>query len=191
MTRLHTNTIACAVLLGSVWFVLACTRPSAAPSGSASGATDVPGSHTSAVSSTSESVTSHEVQTIEPPVGNDDPRGAGVQPNYDEEARALRERVARHLPHPLPERAQACNQMLTTVIEHYRRTERKVDASHDPAAVLQQTRTDEVARCMRETSPAAAACVTAAIGREREEFAWLLDLCSRAFPNDAPPANEH
>ncbi|HWB78407.1 MAG TPA: hypothetical protein VG755_25755 [Nannocystaceae bacterium] len=111
-------------------------------------------------------------------VGNPS-RGLGDQPDYDREARALRERIAPRLPDPLPSAHDACAAMLTAAVELYVVTE--VDATEQRAA-LRATHDADLRACEAETSPAAASCVQLLLDDQGGEWPWLLDQCSRAFP---------
>ena len=111
-------------------------------------------------------------------VGN---QAAGIeqQPNYDREAKQIREAVKDRLPDPLPSPAAACVAMYDAAIASYARTE---GSTSPPVRTLEKTRRDGLASCEAETSPAAAACVAVLAAQDGGEFPWLLDQCSRAFP---------
>lgn len=114
---------------------------------------------------------------------NNDARGAGVQPDYDGEARLLREQVLPRLPGPLaPDRRAACTAMLDAVTAFYADIERDAAPRAQLLADLQTSRTADLATCERETSVRAASCVTLRLADRDAEFPWLLDQCSRAFP---------
>lgn len=107
-------------------------------------------------------------------------KGVEAQPDYDAEAEQIRQRVEGLLPSPLPSAKAACNTMFDAAISSYRRADGDGARS---VALLEATRTDDQAACEAETSAAAAACVAVLITRDGDEFAWLLDQCSRAFPS--------
>lgn len=115
--------------------------------------------------------------------GNNDPRGAGMQPDYDGEAALLREQIGPRLPAPLPaDRRSACAAMLDAAEAFY------ADIEAEPArarllAELQATRAAEQDACERETSVRAACCVRLRLGDRDAELPWLLDQCTRAFPD--------
>lgn len=117
-----------------------------------------------------------------PPAGrtaNNDARGFANQPDYDGEAALLKEQVAPRLPDPLPtDRKQACADMFAAADALYR----DIDASGGALRLLQSTRAADQSACERETSPRAAACVTVLLADRNAELPWLLDQCSRAFP---------
>jgi hypothetical protein len=121
-------------------------------------------------------------------VGNDDPRGVDDQPNWDQQASELKQRVDPRLPSPLPTDKQAvCAAMLDEVVAFYKSVEAEREHS-ERAAELEQTRERDLAACVKETSIAAALCVTTLLGDRDSEFPWLLDQCSRAYPNEGEPA---
>lgn len=114
---------------------------------------------------------------------NNDVRGAGVQPDYDGEAALLREQVRPRLPDPLPaDRRAACTAMLAAAAAFYADIEADEAARARVLADLNATRDADLARCERETSVRAAACVTARLADRDAEYPWLLDQCTRAFP---------
>lgn len=118
-------------------------------------------------------------------VGNNDPRGVDDQPNWDQQASELKQRVDPRLPNPLPtDRRAACTAMLDEVTAFYKSVEVEPQRS-ERAAELEQTRARDLDACVRETSIAAAMCVKVLIGDRDSEFPWLLDQCSRAYPSDA------
>jgi len=117
------------------------------------------------------------------PVANDDPRGVRDQPDYDAEAARLREQVRPRLPDPLPTDArQACLRMLDAAEAFYSEVEQDEKARQQTIEWLRASREEDLQACVAETSPAAAACVTALLGDRDTELPWLLDQCSRAFP---------
>lgn len=111
-------------------------------------------------------------------VGNPS-RGLGEQPDYDGEARALRDRIAPRLPDPLPSARDACSAMLGAAVELYVATEQDATAQR---ATLRATRDADLRACEQHTSPAAASCVRLLLDEHAGEWPWLLDQCSRAFP---------
>lgn len=118
-------------------------------------------------------------------VGNNDPRGVDDQPDWDQQARELRQRVDSRLPHPLPSDHRAvCEAMLDEALAFYMAVETDPDRRADRMGDLQDTRDADVEGCLRETSVAAAACVTVLLGDRDSEFPWLLDQCSRAYPGE-------
>lgn len=106
-------------------------------------------------------------------------RGLDAQPDYDEQARALRTDVLPRLPDPLPDGKTACAQMLSAVAEFYALTEGEAAPQLE---VLRATHAAELATCTTETSASAAACVALLAREQAGEYPWLLDQCSRAFP---------
>jgi hypothetical protein len=114
---------------------------------------------------------------------NNDARGAGSQPDYDGEAAILRDVVAPRLPDPLPEPRAACTAMLDAAAVFYGSVARDSAARTKQLADLKATRTIDQTRCEQETSPRAAACVAVRLAERDAEFPWLLDQCTRAFPD--------
>jgi hypothetical protein len=118
-----------------------------------------------------------------PPAGrtaNNDARGFANQPDYDGEAAALKSAVLSRLPDPLPaDRKQACAGMFAAADALYR----DIDPAGTALKLLQASRVADQSACERETSPRAAACVTVLLGDRNAELPWLLDQCSRAFPD--------
>ncbi len=126
------------------------------------------------------------------PVGNDDPRGAGRQPDYDGEARALRDAMLARLPDPLERKVErVCTTMLAAVSRFYRETES--DTRHRGLALgrVAATHVDDLAACVATTSTEAAACVTVLLAEKNAEFPWLLDQCMRAFPRETSANGPH
>jgi len=114
---------------------------------------------------------------------NHDARGAGVQPDYDGEAALLREQMLPRLPDPLPaDRRAACTAMLDAAAAFYAAIEAEQAPRDQLLAALAATRDAERLACERETSVRAAACVQLRLGDRDAELPWLLDQCSRAFP---------
>ncbi|MCX4241722.1 hypothetical protein [Paraliomyxa miuraensis] len=111
-------------------------------------------------------------------------RGIEAMPDYDAEARHLRARVVRQLPEPLPSPKAACVSMLDGARQYYVDTEGEESSA---VRTMEATRTADLAACVDETSPAAAACVAVLMGRNEGEFPWVLDQCSRAFPQPDRP----
>ncbi|MCA9705031.1 MAG: hypothetical protein KDK70_04165 [Myxococcales bacterium] len=109
-------------------------------------------------------------------------RGIDAIPDYDEQAQALRARVERRLPDPLPSARAACVSMLDAARQFYVDTE----GEDSPAvATMNATRNDDLAACVEQTAPAAASCVAVLMAKSEGEFPWVLDQCSRAFPRDS------
>ncbi|MFO7565954.1 MAG: CapA family protein [Enhygromyxa sp.] len=116
-------------------------------------------------------------------VGNDDPRGVEDQPNWDQQAAELRRRVDPRMPKALPsDKRAACTQMLDEVEVFYRSVE-SGEQREQRIAELADTRERDLEGCVRETSVAAAVCVTILLRERDSEFPWLLDQCSRAYPS--------
>jgi hypothetical protein len=116
-------------------------------------------------------------------VGNNDPRGVDDQPDWDRQARELKQRVDPRLPSELPTDPRvACEAMLAEVATFYISVEADPDQRAARMAQLQQTRERDLAACTRDTSVAAAVCVTLLLKDRDSEFPWLLDQCSRAYP---------
>lgn len=117
-----------------------------------------------------------------PPAGrtaNNDARGFANQPDYDGEAALLKGQVTPRLPDPLPtDRKQACAAMFAAADALYR----DIDPAGAALKLLQASRAADQSACERETSPRAAACVTVLLADRTAELPWLLDQCSRAFP---------
>jgi len=115
---------------------------------------------------------------------NNDARSAGVQPDYDGEAVLLREQVLPRLPDPLPaDRRSACTAMLDAAATFYGEIEAEAAPRAQLQAELKATREAELLACERETSVRAASCVRLRLGDRDAELPWLLDQCSRAFPD--------
>jgi hypothetical protein len=118
-------------------------------------------------------------------VGNDDPRGADDQPDWNREALELKQRVDPRMPATLPTDKQAvCEAMLDEAAAFYVSLEREPERRELRRAQLAETRGRDLDGCIRETSIAAAVCVTILLGDRDSEFPWLLDQCSRAYPSD-------
>ncbi len=114
---------------------------------------------------------------------NNDARGAGVQPDYDGEAVLLREQMLPRLQGPLPaDRRSACTAMLDAAATFYSTIEADPAARAQLLADLKATRDSELLACERETSVRAASCVQLRLADRDAELPWLLDQCSRAFP---------
>lgn len=122
-----------------------------------------------------------------PPPGrtaNNDARGFANQPNYDAEASLLKEQVGPRLPATLPKTRQlACEAMFAAADELYGGIDPDPGSRDRTLAALQATRAADLAACARETSQRAAACVTVRLGDRDAELPWLIDQCSRAFPD--------
>lgn len=121
-----------------------------------------------------------------PPAGrtaNNDARGFANQPDYDGEAALLKEQVSRRLPDPLPaDRKAACAAMFAAADALYREIDPDEGSRERTLKALQASRAADLAACERETSVRAAACVTVRLADRDAELPWLLDQCSRAFP---------
>lgn len=124
--------------------------------------------------------------TMQGRVANDDPGSADDQPNWDQQARELKQRVDPRMPETLPtDKDEVCRGMLRAASEFYVAVETDPEQRARALAELQQTHEADLAGCLRETSVAAATCVTILLGDRDSEFPWLLDQCSRAYPNEA------
>lgn len=124
--------------------------------------------------------------TMQARVANDDPGSADDQPNWDQQARELKQRVDPRMPETLPtDKDKVCRDMLAAASEFYVAVETDPKQRERALSELQQTFEADLAGCKRETSIAAATCVTILLGDRDSEFPWLLDQCSRAYPNDA------
>jgi hypothetical protein len=114
---------------------------------------------------------------------NNDARGAGMQPDYAGEAEALRQQIAPRLPEPLPaERRTACAAMLDAAASFYGDIESEPAARTQLLADLATTRTADLAQCEQTTSVRAATCVQLRLADRDAELPWLIDQCTRAFP---------
>lgn len=129
---------------------------------------------------------SPEAARPSPPAGrtaNEDRRGFASQPDYDAEAALLKEQVTPRLPATLPkDRKAACAAMWAAADGLYAEIEPDAGSRESTLKALQATRAADMAACERETSVRAAACVTVLLGDRNAELPWLLDQCSRAFP---------
>lgn len=115
---------------------------------------------------------------------NNDARGAGVQPDYDGEAALLREQIAPRLPDPLPsDRRAACTAMLDAAATFYGTIESEPAPRTQLLADVQSTRAADLAACEKETSVRAATCVQLRLADRDTELPWLIDQCTRAFPD--------
>ncbi|PRQ08648.1 CapA family protein [Enhygromyxa salina] len=118
-------------------------------------------------------------------VGNNDPRGVDDQPDWDRQARELKQRVDPRMPNELPADARtACEAMLGEAATFYISVEGDPEQRAARMAQMQQTRERDLEGCIRDTSVAAAVCVTLLLKDRDSEFPWLLDQCSRAYPKD-------
>jgi hypothetical protein len=121
-----------------------------------------------------------------PPAGrtaNEDRRGFASQPDYDAEATLLKEQVTPRLPATLArDRKTACAAMWAAADLFYSEIEPDEQSRAQTWKLLQATRAADLAACERETSVRAAECVTVLLGDRNAELPWLLDQCSRAFP---------
>ncbi len=116
-------------------------------------------------------------------VGNRDEGGVAGQPDWDAMAAELRTEVEPRLPDPLPaSTAIACGAMLDAAVSFYESTEPNTPHRKRRRAELAATREADEKACVAHTSIKAAACVTVLLGDRSSEFPWLLDQCSRAFP---------
>lgn len=121
---------------------------------------------------------------------NNDARGAGMQPDYNGEAEALRQQITPRLPEPLPgDRRAACTAMLDATVAFYSDIEPDPAARAQLLADLQATRVTDLSHCEQTTSVRAATCVQLRLADRDAEFPWLLDQCTRAFP-DAPVSKD-
>ncbi len=119
-------------------------------------------------------------------VGNNDPRGVDDQPDWDQQATELKQRVEPRMPSPLPTDKQAvCEAMLDEALAFYKSVEGDEAQRNARVAQLEQTRARDLEGCMSETSIAAAVCVKILLGDRDSELPWVLDQCSRAYPIDA------
>lgn len=124
--------------------------------------------------------------TMQARVANNDPGGVDDQPDWDQQARELKQRVDSRMPETLPTDKQAtCAAMLQAASDFYVAVETDAEQRQHQLAQLTQTHDADLEGCIRETSIAAAVCVTILLGDRDSEFPWLLDQCSRAYPNDA------
>jgi hypothetical protein len=122
---------------------------------------------------------------IDSRVGNDDPRGVDDQPDWNRQARELKQRVDPRMPGELPtDKRAACEAMLDEATAFYMAVEGNPEQRADRMAQLQQTRERDLEGCIRETSIAAAVCVTILLHDRDSEFPWLLDQCTRAYPQE-------
>jgi hypothetical protein len=104
-------------------------------------------------------------------------------PDWDALARDLRVRVDPRLPNPLPTDLEAaCARMLDEALAFYVETEINPEHQRRLRAQMASTRDADFEACVKETSVAAATCVTILLGDRNAEFPWLLDQCSRAYP---------
>lgn len=144
---------------------LACTTPPSGPNPAAPPATSGPPSKRTSFTA------------------NNDARGAGSQPDYDGEAAALRNIIAPRLPTTLPDPRAACTAMLDAAAKFYDFTS-QADPTRDALlADLKSTRPTDQTRCEQDTNPRAATCVALRLADRDAEFPWLLDQCTRAFPD--------
>lgn len=158
--------LARAVALG-LGLGLACTTPETALTNPSTGAVDPP----------------PRASKTPPRTANPDRRGFDNQPDYDAEAAALREYVDPRLPTPIPsDPAAACAAMMAAADALYAAIETDPRRQEELQAALAASRDDDLAACARETSPRAAACVATLLADRSAELPWLLDQCSRAYP---------
>lgn len=132
-----------------------------------------------------------QVSTPSPPAtrtANNDARGAGMQPDYAGEAEALRQHITPRLPDPLPaDRRTACTAMLDAAVALYGDIEPIPAARAQLLADLASTRAADQAQCEQTTSVRAATCVQLRLADRDAELPWLLDQCTRAFPEEPVP----
>ena len=123
---------------------------------------------------------------IDSRVGNNDPRGVDDQPDWERQAVELKQRVDSRMPSELPtDKRAACEAMLDEALAFYIAVEGNADQRAERMAQLAaSTRQRDLAGCMRETSIAAAVCVTLLLRDRDSEFPWLLDQCTRAYPSE-------
>lgn len=122
---------------------------------------------------------------IDSRVGNNDPRGVDDQPDWERQARELKQRVDSRMPSTLPtDKRAACEAMLDEALSFYIAVETDADQRAERMAQMQQTRERDLEGCIRETSIAAAVCVTLLLRDRDSEFPWLLDQCTRAYPSE-------
>src|SRR5690606_26392024 len=76
-----------------------------------------------------------------------------------------------------------CGAMLDEALAFYQHVEGG-EQREARIAELQSTRERDLEGCIRETSIAAALCVTILLRDRDSEFPWLLDQCSRAYPSE-------
>lgn len=132
-----------------------------------------------------------QVSTPSPPAtrtANNDARGAGMQPDYAGEAEALRQHITPRLPDPLSaDRRTACTAMLDAAVALYGDIEPIPAARTQLLADLASTRAADQAQCEQTTSVRAATCVQLRLADRDAELPWLLDQCTRAFPEEPVP----
>jgi len=113
-----------------------------------------------------------------------------MQPDYDGEADALRQQITPRLPEPLAtDRRAACTAMLDAAVAFYSDIEPDPTARAQLLADLQATRAADLGHCEQTTSVRAATCVQLRLADRDAEFPWLLDQCTRAFP-EAPVSKD-
>jgi hypothetical protein len=118
-------------------------------------------------------------------VGNSDPRGVDDQPDWERQARELKQRVDSRMPSQLPtDKRAACEAMLDEALSFYMDVEGDADQRAERMAQMQQTRERDLEGCIRETSIEATVCVTLLLKDRDSEFPWLLDQCTRAYPSE-------
>ncbi len=111
-----------------------------------------------------------------------------MQPDYAGEAEALRQHIAPRLPDPLPaDRRTACTAMLDAAVALYGDIEPIPAARAQLLADLASTRAADQAQCEQTTSVRAATCVQLRLADRDAELPWLLDQCTRAFPEVPVP----
>jgi hypothetical protein len=116
---------------------------------------------------------------IDSRVGNNDPRGVDDQPDWERQARELKQRVDSRMPSQLPtDKRAACEAMLDEALAFYMAVEGDADQRTERMAQMQQTRERDLDGCMRETSIAAAVCVTLLL-KDRDSEATCSSATSR------------
>ena len=96
----------------------------------------------------------------------------------------LREQMLARLPTPTPtDRRAACTGMLDAAAAFYGSIEAAADPRNKLLADLAATRADDQTRCERDTSVRATTCVQLRLQDRDAELPWLLDQCTRAFPD--------
>lgn len=124
--------------------------------------------------------------TASPSVGNPDPGGVDAQPDWDELARDTRDLIDPKLPKPLPTDAgKACDEMFAAADAYYARADVDEEERTRMAKQLAESRVADRAACIEDTSVAAATCTKILLEEAAQEFPFILDQCSRAYPKAA------
>ncbi|EDM74554.1 capsule biosynthesis protein, putative [Plesiocystis pacifica SIR-1] len=119
-------------------------------------------------------------------VGNNDPRGVDDQPDWEQQARELKQRVDPRMPTTLAgDHEAACVAMLEAAQSFYVSVEADPEIRERRLDELRSTHAADLASCKADISEAAAVCVTILLGDRDAEFPWLLDQCVRAYPKGA------